>query len=197
MSSNTENRDKTRFEHVTAVTLENNEIGVQRSARMYNYSASGLYIESDHRLEPETEIRLGLANSPFAAEPDAYETFRGSIKWRKKLKHSVFHYGYGIEIIGAERPGDNDGGPSAGSRQQARVDYSISVKYEFDNYVYEGTTENVSTGGVFIKSRNPVAVGQTVKIDIPVKKKGKIKRFTGKVTWSNRSGFGVQFIRSK
>ena len=197
MSPNPENRDKARFEHVTAVTLENSEIGVQRSGRMYNYSDSGLYIESDHLLEPETEIRLGIANSPFAAEPDVYETFRGFIKWRRKLKDSVFYYGYGIEIIGAERAGDNDEGPGAGFRQQARVDYSISIKYELDNQIYIGTTENVSTGGVFIKTRYPVAVGQTVKIDIPVKKKGKIKRLTGKVTWSNRNGFGVQFIRSK
>ena len=197
MNTNLENRDKTRFEHVTAVILENNEIGVQRSARLYNYSDSGLYIESDHRLEPETEIRLGIANSPFVPEPNAYETVRGLIKWRKTLKRSVYYYGYGIEIIGAERSGDNDGVRSAGSRQQTRVDYSISVKYEFDGFIYEGTTENVSTGGVFIKTRHRAAVGQTVKVDIPVKKKGKIKRLTGKVTWSNRSGFGVQFIRSK
>ena len=77
------------------------------------------------------------------------------------------------------------------------MDYVISVKYESDNQTYEGTTENVSTGGVFIKTQDPVAVGQKVTIDIPLKKKGKIKRFTGKVTWSTRSGFGVQFIRSK
>ena len=197
MSSNLENRDKTRFEHVTPVTIENDEIGLQRKARMYNYSDGGLYIESDHRLEPKTEIRLGIANSPFAAEPDAYEIFHGLIKWRRTLKDSVYYYGYGIEIIGADSPGENDANPAAGSRRHARVDYSITVKYEFENQIYEGTTENVSTSGVFIKTRDPVAVGQTVKIDIPVKKKGKIKRIVGKVTWANRSGFGVQFIPFK
>jgi len=197
MNSNLENRAKARFEHVTAVTLENKKIGVQRSARMYNYSGGGLYIEADHRLEPETEIRLGIANSPFAAEPDEYETIRGVIKWRKKLKRSAYYYGYGIEIIGAESSGDVDEDPYVGSRQHARLDYIISVNYEFNNQIYEGTTENVSTGGVFIKTRDPVAIGQTVRVDIPVKKIGKIKRLTGKVTWSTRTGFGVQFIRSE
>jgi len=197
MNLNLENRDKTRFEHVTAVTIENKEIGVQRSARMYNYSDGGLYIEADHRLEPETEIRLGIANSPFAAEPDEYDAVRGVIKWRKTLKRSVYYYGYGIKIFSAQSAGDNDDDLYAGSRRHARVDYSISVKYEFDNQTYAGTTQNVSTGGVFIKTLDPVAVGQTVRIDIPLKKKGKIKRLTGKVTWSTRYGFGVQFIRSK
>jgi len=197
MTANLENRDKTRFEHVTAVTFENKEIGVQRGARMYNYSAGGLYFEADHQLEPQTEIRLGIANSPFAAEPDEYETICGAIKWRSTLKHSVYYYGYGIEIIDAESFGGNDENRYAGSRQHARLDCIISVKYEFDNQTYEGTTENVSTGGVFIKTRDPVAIGQTVRIDIPIKKKRKIKRLTGKVTWATRNGFGIQFIRSK
>ncbi len=197
MNSNLENRDKTRFEHESAVTLENNKMGVQRSARMYNYSDCGLYIEADHRLEPETEIRIGITNSPFASEPDEYENFRGLIKWRRILKRSAYYYGYGVEIIEKESSRGNDEDQYVGSRQHPRVDYIISVKYESDNQTYDGTTENVSSGGVFIKTLDPVAIGQKVKIDIPIKKKGKIKRLTGKVTWSTRNGFGVQFIRSE
>jgi len=197
MSSNPENRDKARFEHVTAVTLENKAIGLQPGARMYNYSGGGLYVEADYRLEPGIEIRLGIANSPFAAEPDVYETIHGLIKWRRTLKHSVYYYGYGIALSGPGSAGDSEKNPYLESRRHARVGYSVSVNYEFDNRICEGTTENVSAGGVFIKARNPLAVGQTVRVDIPFKKKGKIKRFTGKVTWATRSGFGVQFIRSQ
>jgi len=197
MNLNLENRDKARFEHEAAVTIENKEAGVQRGARMYNYSGNGLYIEADYRLEPETEIRIGIVNSPFAADPDEYDTIRGKIMWRKTLKHSVYYYGYGIKIFGTESAGHNNEDLNVGSRQHPRVNYIISVKYEFDNQTYEGTTKNVSTGGVFIRTRDPVAVGQTVRIDVPLKKKGKIKRLSGKVTWSTRNGFGVQFIRSK
>ena len=70
----------------SAVTLENKKIGVQRSARMYNYSDCGLYIEADHRLEPQTEIRIGIANSPFAAEPDEYESHSRRYQVAQKLK---------------------------------------------------------------------------------------------------------------
>jgi hypothetical protein len=197
MTSNLEKRDKVRFEHESMVTLENNKIGIQRSARMYNFSDFGLYVETDHLLEPQTEIHIGIANSPFSPEPDEYESFRTDIRWRKPLYRAAYFYGYGIKIIEKEKFVIKNKEQYAGSRQQSRVDHAIAVKYESDNQVYEGTTENVSSGGVFIKTRDPVAVGQQVTIDIPLKKKRKIKRFTGKVTWSTRSGFGVHFVRSE
>ena len=196
MESNPENRDKTRFDHESAVTLENDKIGIQRSARMYNYSYRGLYIEADHLLEPETEIRIGISNSPFASEPDKYENFHAIIKWRKPLKRSVFNYGYGIAIMEEGAAPRTDPNQYHGSRRHPRIEHAIPVKYESDRQVYEGTTENVSSGGVFIKTMDPIAVGQTVTIDIPLTKKGKIKRLSGKVVWSTRKGFGVKFVRS-
>ena len=99
MESNPERRDKTRFEHESKITLENSEIGVQRACMMYNFNDYGLYIEADIRLEREAEIRIGIKNSPFASEPDKFESYRGIIKWRKTLKSSAYYYGYGVELI--------------------------------------------------------------------------------------------------
>ncbi|CAB1056709.1 hypothetical protein D1BOALGB6SA_1446 [Olavius sp. associated proteobacterium Delta 1] len=197
MILNLENRDKTRFEHESAVTLENKKIGLQRSARMYNYSDCGLYIEADQRLEPETEIIIGIPNSPFASEPDKFESYRGVVKWRNHSELSAYYYGYGFKIIKKNTSGDSDEDPYVGSREHPRKDCAIAVRYESDNQIYEGATENVSSGGVFIKTLDPVTVGRVVRIDIPIKKKGKIKRLTGKVTWSTRNGFGVRFVRSE
>lgn len=194
MNSNLENRDKTRFEHESAVTLENNQLGIRCDARMYNYSDTGLYIESDFQLKPETEIQIGITNSPYATISGQYECYRGVVKWCKPLKRSSYFYGYGIKII--EKNGEGNQ-LDYGSREQMRIEYFIPVKYESDNQTYEGTTENVSSGGVFIKTPHPISVGKLVKIDIPVQKKGKIKRLTGKVTRSNRQGFGVKFIRTE
>ncbi len=106
MNSNLEDRDKTRFDHESVVTLENNKIGIQRSARMYNYSDFGLYFETDHLLEPQTEIHIGIANSPFSPEPDEYESYRTDIRWRKPLTGAAYYYGYGIKIIEKEKSKD-------------------------------------------------------------------------------------------
>jgi hypothetical protein len=195
MISNPENRNKTRFDHESPVTLENNQIGVLRGARMYNYSDFGVYFEADYRLEPETELRIGITNSPFASEPDKYESYRGIIKWRKLLKRSAHYYGYGMQLL-EENTRNEDQSQFHGSREHSRIECAIPIKYEYDSRTYEGTAVDVSSGGVFIKTPDLVAVGQPVTVYIAVKKKVKIKKLNGRVTWSNRTGFGVKFGRS-
>jgi hypothetical protein len=196
MSSNPENRNKTRFAHESKVTLESTEIGFRRDARMFNFSDFGIYFESDYRLQPETEILVGISDSPFASKPDIYERYRAKVKWRKKLKRSSYYYGYGVEIIEdtAKTPGAP---PYDGTREHPRKDAEIRIKYEVENEKYEGVTENVSSGGAFVNSLFPLSVGQIVKLWIPLKKKGRIARLTGKVTRTNLRGFGVKFIKSK
>ena len=196
MKSNPENRVKTRFEHECSITLENSEIGLQRGARMYNYSDFGLYFEADIQLQPKTEIRIGISNSPFAPEPDQYENFRGIVKWRKELKHSAYYYGYGVKLFG-EVSEEDKSEPGVGSRKHPRKACSIPLKYEYENTIFHATTENVSRGGVFIKSRDTVPVGQTIKVEIPLSKKGKVARLTGKGMRTNPQGFGIQFISSR
>ena len=151
MESNPERRDKTRFAHECKITLENSEIGVQRSCMMYNFNDHGLYIEADTRLERETEIRIGINNSPFASEPDKFESYRGIIKWRKALKQSSYYYGYGVELIKDDAEVDQD--QFQWSRENPRKALTIPVKFEYENRTYEGTTENVADDGVAVKSR--------------------------------------------
>ena len=195
MNSNAENRDKTRFAHESKVTLESNKIGFQRGARMYNFSDFGIYFESDYKLQPESEIFVGISDSPFAAEPDKYERYRGIVKWRKTLKRSSYYYGYGIELI-EEASETTKARQYDGTRAHPRKDAEIPVKYEVDQQKYEGITENVSSGGVFINTLYPISVGQIVKLEIPLKRKGRIARLTGQVTRTNLRGFGVKFIKS-
>ena len=195
MESNPERRNKTRFEHECKITLETSEIGIQRSCAMYNFNDDGLYIQADIQLEPETEIRIGIKNSPFAAEPDKFESYRGIVKWRKSLKRSSYYYGYGVELIKNDAENQNQD-QFQWSRENTRKAVTIPVKFEYDNRTYEGTTENVSSSGISVKSKDPVMVGQQITVHIPLKKKGKIVRLQGKVSWSNRDGFGVKFLRS-
>lgn len=195
MNSNPENRDKTRFEHESKVTLENHDSGVQRDARMYNYSNLGIYFEADFLLQPGTKIQFGISNSPYAEQPDQYESFRGIVKWRKALKRSSYYYGYGVEFFNESAEGINRSSHH-GSRKHPRKEFVIPIKYQTEGRTYEAVTENVSSGGVFIRTKDPVAVGQQVKVEIPIKKKGTIAKLSGTVTRATRQGFGVKFLRS-
>ena len=197
MSSNPENRNKTRFAHESKITLESTEVAFRRDARMYNFNDFGIYFESDYRLQPETEIFVGISDSPFASEPDVYERYRGIVKWRKVLKRSSYYYGYGVKLF-EEASEAASPHQSGGTRENPRKEAAIPVKFEVDNQTYEGITENVSSGGVFINSDYPImSVGQQVKLEIPLKMKGKIARLTGQVTRVHWHGFGVKFIKSK
>jgi hypothetical protein len=195
MVSNPENRDKTRFHHKSPVALENSNMGLLRGARMYNYSDMGLYIEADYRLEPQTEVRVEIANSPFASEPYIQESYRGVIRWRSPLKRSIYHYGYGIELLKDNGPVEY---PKAfnGSRSHPRLKCAIGLKFEFNGGTYDGFAENVSNSGVYIKTREPAIVGHPITVYIPAKKAGKIKKLNGRVAWSNPVGMGVKFERS-
>jgi len=196
MSSNPENRDKTRFAHESKITLESTEVGFRRDARMYNFNDFGIYFESDYRLQPETEIFVGISDSPFATKPDVYERYQGIVKWRKVLKRASYYYGYGVKLLEeaseAAKSHQHDG-----TREHPRKDAAIPVKYEVDNQTYEGITENVSSGGAFITTDYPTSIGHQVRLEIPLKMKGKIARLTGQVTRTNSRGFGVKFVKPK
>jgi Tfp pilus assembly protein PilZ len=195
MEPNPENRNKTRFAHESPITLENMDVGDLGTARMYNFSDFGLYFEADFLLQPETEIHIGITNSPFTLESDTYESFRGIIRWRKPLIKSSFYYGYGVELLENESS-EIDRKTDLELRKHPRKTCSLPLKYETKSLLYQGIIENVSRGGIFIKTQNSVTVGQRIKVAVPLTKEGKIAKIIGIVAWSNPVGFGVKFRSS-
>jgi len=196
MDPNIEKRHKTRFAHESKVVLENTAIGVQCDGRMYNFSESGIYIESDFKLKPRNEILVGISDSPFASEPNTYEQYRGTVKWRKELNGASFYYGYGVELI-EEVVQILKPDQLVGIRNHPRKEAAIPVTLESDNETYEGVAENVSRGGAFIKSHMLMSTGKYIRMEIPLKKKGKFARFIGLITRTNVRGFGVKFLKKK
>ena len=98
MKSNPENRDNTRFPHVSTVTYEDLERGIYSQSKMYNYSDEGLYFESDFAPKVGAEIFIGVENSPFTSGHDVY---RAKVIWKKELpdKQSFFFYGVGVKYF--------------------------------------------------------------------------------------------------
>lgn len=196
MDLNPEQRDKTRFPHETPITLENNEIGVLHGARMYDYSDAGLYFESDYSIKPGTELFIGITSSPYASKSDVYECYRAEIKWRKSLEKSAFFYGYGAKFLAIE-PVKNKAQRDEELRKHPRKACSIPVKYLSQNKIYRGKIENISLGGIFLKTTNNISVGQRLHLAMPVRKKGKVVKRAGKIIWSNPQGVGIEFRESE
>jgi Tfp pilus assembly protein PilZ len=196
MESNPEQRNNTRFKHEAPVKLENFEIGVFHRARMFNYSDGGLYFESDYLISPGTELYIGINNSPYAQEPYVYECYRAEIRWCRPLKRSSYYYGYGAKFIEGFRQNKNvEGG--ADLRKHPRKDCTVPAKYVAGDKIFQGEIKNISSGGIFLKTNHPVSIGQRLHLAIPVRKKGKILKCSGKIVWSDQRGVGVEFQRGQ
>ena len=191
-NENPEHRAAVRLPHAAPIALAHNEVGVLHEARMFNYSSSGLYFESDFYLVPGTEIFIGLKSSPFTSSPGTYECYRSTIKWRKYLENSVFDYGYGVELKG-KAPSRGAARPSRASRQHARSSCAIPALLQNETEKARGVIHNVSHGGVFVRCDGTFAAGQRLQLTIPLRKRQKIVTRFGEVVWSDPDGIGIQF----
>jgi hypothetical protein len=192
LKDNPEKRSCARLAHQATIKLESFEVGVMHEARMYNYSKSGLYFESDFYLVPGTEIYIGIGNSPYASQAGVYECYRSVIKWRKFLEQSQFDYGYGIEIKGRV-PCRQKHKEAGESRKHPRRSCSIPAVIQNKSRRTHGVIQNVSHGGVFISCTDELTKGQRVFLTIPLKKKQKLITRAGEIVWRNKSGMGVKF----
>ncbi len=194
MVNDLEKRSSVRLAHQSQITLENFEVGVMNEARMYNYSRSGLYFESDFYLLPGTELYIGIKHSPFTSPPDVYECYRSLIRWRKFLEDSFFDYGYGVELKSRISASDRTRASGrADLRRHPRASCAVPTILQDEHGRTRGVIQNASHGGVFIRCVQNLAEGQRVFLTIPLKKKQKVVTRLGEVVWSDTNGVGIKF----
>jgi hypothetical protein len=194
MNDNSERRRKTRFPHEAPVTLENEEIGLLHGVRMYNYSSTGIYFETNFYLQPGTDLFIGMKSSPLADESDVFECYRAVIKWRKYLEESSFDYGYGLHLLGpAPNRQSLQPDPGVESRKHERKKCSIPAMVSTPAATFDVLINNISKGGIFFKTHQRLEYGQSLDLMIPMRNKGKLLKRHGKVVWSEDEGVGVEF----
>ena len=88
-------RASQRVAHETAVIIENCDSATYTYGRMYNYSAGGLYFESDIAFQPGTNVRIGLEKPASVLGADY---LIASVKWCKEISAAVVLYDYGIGV---------------------------------------------------------------------------------------------------
>ena len=196
MEENPEKRDNARIDHQCLVTIENLKAGTINKAKMLNFSATGLYFEADNLLQPGEEIFVGIDNSPFASTQGMYECYRLEVIWRKKLKKSVYYYGYGAKhTIDYHKVNLQEGESRKWKdiRRHQRKPYAKSVQLSSDDSVFDGLLKNISSGGGFIEAEQHISAGQMVTFVLPLKNRRKAV-VKAEVVWSGPAGFGLKFL---
>ena len=193
---NLENRDTARIDHTSSLQVQDMESEKIYKARMFNYSKEGIYFESDSVLNPGIQIYIGIQNSPYASMPDVLEYHRAQIMWRKELKRSFFRYGYGVKLASLANKQDlqlDDKKETKDLRKHPRRPYDQFTLFTTQNGIFEGSINNISSSGVFLKSKNTFEVGQILSLVLPFKN-GKDVKVKGQIVWTNDKGFGVKFL---
>jgi len=82
---------------------------------------------------------------------------------------------------------------------KARVDYELLSE---DTFLFEYTS-NVSRGGIFLATRNPLPIGTRMNLRFSLPDDGRVIEVTGRVQWINEykrgkknlnPGMGIEFV---
>ena len=193
-----EDRDYTRFRHISPLQVKDWSSGKIYEARMQNYSNGGIYFESDGLFQKGAKIYVCMQNSPYTQTSDLLEYYAGRVMWRKDLKESPYYFGYGVQFISGSSELEYYSNDSIRkeSRKHSRVPYIKKVQFSTQKGTHEGRTQNISIQGLFIATEEKLAVGQLLKLNLPLKK-DKTVEIIGKIVWLNEEGFGLKFQKIK
>lgn len=212
MKSNPENRDKTRFPHVSTVTYEDLERGIYSQSKMYNYSDEGLYFESDLELQVGEKVFIGIDSSPYVEEPSVYECYHAVIRWRKDLDVSVYKYGYGVEYydpakarnadtdqagLSTVRPTEQEVKVKKDNRKHPRLPTSKTVNCFSKDRIFKGRITNIARSGAFIETIEQFQLGDKFAVALPFANKDRGAMVKAVVIWKDEKGIGVKFKRLK
>ncbi|MGD2186083.1 MAG: PilZ domain-containing protein [Desulfobacterales bacterium] len=88
-------RASKRIVHEAAIIIEKCDSETYTYGRMYNYSAGGIYFESDVAFQPGTQVRIDIENPSNGLNSDH---LFGRVKWCEEIAAPVVLYDYGTGV---------------------------------------------------------------------------------------------------
>jgi Tfp pilus assembly protein PilZ len=194
-----EDRDGTRFDHVSPLQVKNPSSGKIYKARMQNHSNGGIYFESDGIFRQGSKIHICMQNSPYTRTSGLLEYYTGEVMWRKDLKGASYYFGYGVQLISCiddQNLHFNDDSDKEGLRKHPRIPFSRTLQLGTKGKgIFKGKTKDISASGVFISADEELELGQELRLILPLKDK-KVK-ILGRIVWLSEEGFGLKFKEIK
>jgi hypothetical protein len=81
-------------------------------------------------------------------------------------------------------------------RIEKRHACSEAIFFATQSRLYEGQLKNYSRNGLFIKTKEVLAVGEMITVVDP-HPDGENKKRKGQILWRNKEGFGVELYRQR
>ena len=98
MKAISELRNGERFNFETPVSVEDNRSGYRYDGTMFNYSRSGMYLETDYAPRPNRKIKIKVDSLPSSPAP---QNLFAEVRWRQPLpgRKSGYSFGLGVKYI--------------------------------------------------------------------------------------------------
>jgi hypothetical protein len=159
-----------------------------------------MYLETDSVIAPTQEIFFVFENLPPGFSADAPKGYHAKVIWQKKLKGSIFNYGYGVKIVSGykiPKPQTRDIQRKQNRRKHPRRSYQRPVFFTAQNQYYEGIIKNISRNGAFIEIKSNFSEGQSIRLVIPGTQIDKGVMLKSAIVRKDQGGIGVQFLELK
>ncbi len=210
MGSTTERRKHKRHQYEAFISHDILSQEETPAGKIYNFSKSGLYFESNDTFYPMEEIFVEIIDHPQSFDTDFELLFDVEIIWRKKLQDASFRYGYGakfkfsnadfekkIDIATFVKPRlikpESEDDPD--TRGYPRRPCDKSIVFNHRNQVCRGLITDLSRSGAFIKTGSKFSLGQKIKLVITGDKDRKDLKRHGWIVRVSPEGFGISFER--
>ena len=95
MKASSELRNGERFYSEAPVLVEDYRTGYRYDGTMFNYSKSGMYLETDYALRPSRKIKIDINNLSNFPSPRSYFA---EVRWRRPLPGKASSYSFGIGV---------------------------------------------------------------------------------------------------
>ena len=79
------------------------------------------------------------------------------------------------------------------ARKHTRRAWKVAVEYSTGDRVMRDYIKDISSGGVFIETKMPLAVGQELNLKFPLPNYRKLVKVAGEIIWTSPEGIGVKF----
>jgi Tfp pilus assembly protein PilZ len=165
-------------------------------------------------LDPNVDARLGQDVVLFVRvmEPPRSMDLRGRVAWRRMKGRGALRAGTGVEFLPSEKDRANrllgretrgaDGTPQRAThppRAHSRAAAQVTVRLTLNGGAQRRETlDDISEGGVFIRSTDLLPVGEEVKLTLKTPRSWfDSVDIRGRVTWHRpepEGGFGLQFL---
>jgi len=85
--------------------------------------------------------------------------------------------------------------PDENERDNARRPYSTNINFLVDDRSLRGLSQDISSGGMFIETNEPLNIGDVITILIPNPKDETTIKMPSKVVRKTAEGVGVEYIK--